>query len=38
VVEHVNLVGRYHIALAETIVRGDYRALNSPISMDAANA
>ena len=28
--EHINLVGRYHITLAEAILRGEYRPLKSP--------
>jgi hypothetical protein len=38
VIEHINLVGRYHIALAEAILRGDYRPLNSAALTDAASA
>jgi hypothetical protein len=38
VIEHINLVGRYHIALAEAILHGDYRPLNSAGVIDAASA
>ncbi len=36
--EHINLVGRYHITLAEAILRGEYRPLKSPRPIDAARA
>jgi TnpA family transposase len=36
--EHINLVGRYHITLAEAILRGEYRPLKSPRLIDAARA
>jgi TnpA family transposase len=36
--EHINLVGRYHIALAEAILRGEYRPLKGPALIDAAGA
>jgi hypothetical protein len=28
--EHITLTGRYHIALTETIRRGEYRPLKTP--------
>ena len=36
--EHITLTGRYHLTLAETIRRGEYRPLNSPDLADLASA
>ena len=36
--EHLTLVGRYHIASAEAILRGDYRPLKGTALSDAASA
>ena len=36
--EHITLVGRYHIASAEAILRGDYRPLKGTALSDAASA
>ena len=36
--EHITLTGRYHIALTETIRRGEYRPLKTPDLADLASA
>jgi hypothetical protein len=36
--EHITLVGRYHIALAEAILSGDYRSLKAIGLTGAAHA
>ena len=36
--EHITLVGRYHVALAEAILRGDYRPLKATVLTGAAHA
>ena len=36
--EHITLVGRYHVALAEAILRGDYRPLKATALTGAAHA
>jgi TnpA family transposase len=38
VVDHINLVGHYHIALTEAILRGEYRPLKTSALYDAASA
>ncbi len=36
--EHITLTGRYHIALTETIRRGEYRPLKTPDLAELASA
>jgi TnpA family transposase len=38
VIEHINLVGRYHITLAEAILHGGYRPLNSAALIETTSA